>query len=51
MVSLSERLKTLRKTKDMTQEQLAEYMGVSPQAVSRCEKSGGKNLPLHSVSK
>ena len=37
MVSLSERLKTLRKTKDMTQEQLAEYMGVSPQAVSRWE--------------
>ena len=37
MASLSERLKTLRKTKDMTQEQLAEYMGVSPQAVSRWE--------------
>ena len=37
MVSLSERLKALRKTKDMTQEQLAEYMGVSPQAVSRWE--------------
>ena len=37
MVSLSERLKVLRKTKDMTQEQLAEYMGVSPQAVSRWE--------------
>jgi transcriptional regulator with XRE-family HTH domain len=37
MVSLSERIKTLRKTKDMTQEQLAEYMGVSPQAVSRWE--------------
>lgn len=37
MVSLSERLKTMRKTKDMTQEQLAEYMGVSPQAVSRWE--------------
>ena len=39
MVSLSERLKTMRKTKDMTQEQLAEYMGVSPQAVSRWETS------------
>lgn len=37
MVSLSERLKTLRKAKDMTQEQLAEYMGISPQAVSRWE--------------
>ncbi len=37
MVSLCERLKTLRRAKDMTQEQLADYMGVSPQAVSRWE--------------
>ena len=37
MTALSERLKLLRKRKDLTQEQLAEYMGVSPQAVSRWE--------------
>lgn len=37
MISFSERLKTLRKQNDYTQEQLAEYMGVSPQAVSHWE--------------
>ena len=37
MVNFHERLKALRKQNDLTQEQLAEYMGVSPQAVSRWE--------------
>ena len=33
----NEKIKHLRKQKDMTQEQLAEYMCVSPQAISRWE--------------
>ncbi len=37
MLQLKDRIKKYRKEKDMTQEQLAEYMGVSPQAVSRWE--------------
>ncbi len=37
MTNLSERLKMLRKINDLTQEQLSDYMGVSPQAVSRWE--------------
>ena len=37
MLQFKDRIKKLRKEKDMTQEQLAEYMGVSPQAVSRWE--------------
>lgn len=37
MLQFKEKIKKLRKEKDMTQEQLAEYMGVSPQAVSRWE--------------
>lgn len=37
MLNFNERLKKLRREKDLTQEQLAEYMGVSPQAVSRWE--------------
>ena len=37
MTVLSERLKLLRKRKDLTQEQLADYMGIYPQAVSRWE--------------
>ena len=37
MINFNERVKKLRKQKDLTQEQLAEYMGVSPQAISRWE--------------
>ena len=37
MIDFKERIKMLRKQKDLTQEQLAEYMTVSPQAVSRWE--------------
>ena len=37
VLQFKDRIKKLRKEKDMTQEQLAEYMGVSPQAVSRWE--------------
>ena len=37
MTSLSDRLKRLRKINDLTQEQLSDCMGVSPQAVSRWE--------------
>ena len=37
MTSLADRLKTLRRRKDLTQEQLADYMCVTPQAVSRWE--------------
>ena len=37
MINFNERIKKLRKQKDLTQEQLAEYMGISPQAVSRWE--------------
>ena len=37
MKNFGETLKKLRKQKDMTQEQLAEYLNISPQAVSRWE--------------
>ena len=40
MLQFKDKIKKLRKDKDMTQEQLAEYMGVSPQAVSRWETGG-----------
>ena len=37
MAQFNERLKNLRKAKDLTQEQMAEYIGISAQAVSRWE--------------
>ena len=37
MTRFNEKIKKLRKEKDMTQEQLAEYLCVSPQAISRWE--------------
>jgi len=36
-MNIGETIKKLRKQKDMTQEQLAEYLNISPQAVSRWE--------------
>ena len=41
------RIKALRKKKDLTQEKLAEYLGVSFQAVSKWET--GKAMPDYSV--
>jgi transcriptional regulator with XRE-family HTH domain len=36
-MKFNEKIKFMRKSKDLTQEQMAEYLGVSPQAVSRWE--------------
>lgn len=44
---IAENLKRLRRAKDMTQEELAAYLGVSGQAVSKWETgSGVPDLPL-----
>ena len=42
-MNIGETIKKLRKQRDMTQEQLAEYLNISPQAVSRWEINS--NLP------
>ncbi|MCL2519018.1 MAG: helix-turn-helix domain-containing protein [Oscillospiraceae bacterium] len=36
-MNIGETIKKLRKQKDLTQEQLAEYLNISPQAISRWE--------------
>ena len=36
-IMIGSKIKALRKTHDMTQESLAEYLGISPQAISRWE--------------
>ncbi|MCL2665185.1 MAG: helix-turn-helix domain-containing protein [Defluviitaleaceae bacterium] len=38
MLHIAENLKTLRKGKDLTQEEAAEILGVSPQSVSKWER-------------
>lgn len=38
-MNIGETIKKLRKQKDITQEQLAEYLNISPQAISRWEIS------------
>ena len=43
MLYIAENLKALRKGKDLTQEEVAEMLGVSPQSVSKWER--GDNLP------
>lgn len=43
MLYLAENLKTLRKGEDLTQEEAAEMLGVSPQSVSKWER--GDSLP------
>ncbi|MCL2286712.1 MAG: helix-turn-helix domain-containing protein [Firmicutes bacterium] len=43
MVHISEKISSLRKAHNLTQEALGEAVGVSPQAVSKWEK--GDSLP------
>ena len=43
MLYIAENLRTLRKTKDLTQEEVSEILNVSPQSVSKWER--GDTLP------
>jgi len=53
MKNFGETLKKLRRQKDMTQEQLAEYVNISPQSVSKSPQSVSKwetNLTLPDIT-
>ena len=43
MLYIAENLKKLRKSKDYTQEEVAEILGISPQSVSKWER--GDTMP------
>ncbi len=46
-INLGQNLRELRNKENITQEQLAELLDVSPQAVSiRCERQRGRSFPL-----
>ena len=45
--TFGEKIKRLRKSKNLTQEQLGEILGVSSKSISRWEN--GKNLPDYSI--
>ena len=41
MMELGKKIASLRKTRNITQAQLAEYLSVNPQTISRWEADGG----------
>ena len=48
MIYLPENLKKYRVLKDLTQEDVAEYLGITPQSVSKWER--GESYPGHYIS-
>ena len=48
MINISEKISSLRKAHNLTQETLGEAVGVSAQAVSKWEK--GDSLPVPDIS-